>query len=84
MLMLERSVRIREVKGSNPSRSTKEEKSEPFSNRRRDRIFCFLRGAESRRCPLPEAVLEDWESQTVRGLDPDDKKKGAPRKVRLV
>ena len=39
MLMLERSVRIREVKGSNPSRSTKEEKSEPFSNKKNPNLF---------------------------------------------
>ena len=48
MLMLERSVRIREVMGSNPIRSTKSEKSEPFSRGRGVRIFHFPGRIESK------------------------------------
>ena len=59
MLMLERSVRIREVKGSNPSRSTKSKQSELFSRGRKVRIFLF-----------PGDVPTDSERRRIREIEP--------------
>ena len=39
----ERSVRIREVEGSNPFRSTNTIESEPFADWPWVRIYCFVR-----------------------------------------
>lgn len=41
--MGERSVRIREVEGSNPFRSTNTIESEPFADWPWVRIYCFVR-----------------------------------------
>ena len=42
----ERSVRIREVEGSNPFRSTNTIESEPFADWQWVRIYCFVRRAD--------------------------------------
>src|SRR5699024_4270593 len=53
------------AQGSSPWRCTTSTKSEPFSNRRRVRIFRFLRGVESGSSFPSETVPEGRASQTV-------------------
>ena len=71
------------AQGSSPWRCTKPRKSEPFSNRRRVRIFCFLRGVELGRVSLSQTIPEGRAGQAVTG-GLEGKKKGAPRRARLV
>lgn len=62
----ERSVRIREVMGSNPTRSTKSEKSEPFSCGRKVRIFYTLFSARAQ--PNPVLLIQKQGPPTWEAL----------------